>query len=40
MATIVGAASLLARSANTIATYVHQLQGNKEIADAVKFLDD
>lgn len=39
-ATIVGAASLLARSANTIATYVHQLQGNKEIADAVKFLDD
>lgn len=39
-ATVVGAASLLARSANTIATYIHQLQGNKEIADAVSFLDD
>lgn len=39
-ATVVGAASLLARSANTIATYIHQLQGNKEIANAVSFLDD
>lgn len=39
-ATVVGAASLLARSANTIATYIHQLQGNKEIAKAVSFLDD
>ena len=39
-ATVVGAASLLARSPNTIATYIHQLQGNKEIAKAVSFLDD
>lgn len=39
-ATVIGAASLLSRSANTISTYIHQLQGNKEIASAVEFLED
>lgn len=39
-ATIAGAASLLSRSANTIATYIHQLKGNSEIASSVSFLDD
>lgn len=39
-ATVVGAASLLARSPNTISQYIHLLQSNKEIADAVSFLDD
>lgn len=39
-ATVVGAASLLARSANTIATYIHSLTSSKSIADAVSFLDD
>lgn len=37
-ASIHGLASLMARSPNTIATYVHQLQGDKEVADAVKDL--
>lgn len=35
-ATIGGLASLLARSPNTIATYVHQLTHNKDIADMTK----
>lgn len=39
-ATVRGAASLLSRSANTIATYIHQLQHDSEIASAVSFLDD
>lgn len=39
-ATVRGAASLLARSANTIATYIHALQHDKEIAEAVSFLDE
>jgi len=39
-ATVRGAASLLARSPNTISVYVHSLQHDKEIADAVSFLDD
>ena len=39
-ATVRGAASLLARSPNTISVYIHQLQHDKEIADAVSFLDD
>ena len=39
-ATVMGAASLLSRSPNTISVYIHQLQGNKAIADAVSFLDD
>lgn len=39
-ATVRGAASLLSRSANTIATYIHQLQNDNEIASAVSFLDD
>lgn len=39
-ATVRGAASLLSRSANTISTYIHALQNDKEIADAVSFLDD
>ncbi len=39
-ATVRGAASLLSRSANTISTYIHQLQNDKEIADAVSFLND
>lgn len=39
-ATVRGAASLLSRSANTIATYIHQLQNDSEIASAVSFLDD
>jgi len=39
-ASVRGAASLLSRSANTISTYIHALQNDKEIADAVSFLDD
>ena len=39
-ATVRGAASLLSRSANTISVYIHALQNDKEIADAVSFLDD
>lgn len=39
-ATIRGAASLLARSPNTIATYIHSLTHSRDIADAVSFLDD
>lgn len=39
-ATVMGAASLLARSANTISVYIHSLQNDKEIANAVSFLDD
>ena len=39
-ATIRGAASLLARSPNSIATYIHSLTHSKDIADAVSFLDD
>lgn len=39
-ATVRGAASLLSRSANTIATYIHQLQNDSEIASAVSFLND
>ena len=38
-ATVRGAASLLARSPNTISVYIHQLQHDKEIADAVSFLE-
>lgn len=37
-ASIAALASLMARSPNTIATYIHQLQGDKEVADAVKDL--
>lgn len=39
-ATVRGAASLLARSPNTIAVYIHSLTHDKEIADAVSFLQD
>ena len=39
-ATVRGAASLLSRSANTISVYIHSLQHDKEIAEAVSFLDD
>jgi site-specific recombinase XerD len=39
-ATVRGAASLLSRSANTISVYIHALQNDKDIADAVSFLDD
>ena len=39
-ATVRGAASLLGRSANTIATYIHALTNDKEIAKAVSFLED
>ena len=39
-ATVRGAASLLARSPNTISTYIHALQHDKEIAKAVSFLDE
>lgn len=39
-ATVVGAASLLARSPNTISVYIHSLQNDKEIAEAASFLDD
>lgn len=39
-ATVRGAASLLSRSANTISVYIHALQNDKEIADAVSFLND
>jgi hypothetical protein len=39
-ATVRGAASLLSRSASTISVYIHSLQHDKEIADAVSFLDD
>lgn len=34
------AASLLSRSASTISVYIHSLQHDKDIADAVSFLDD
>jgi len=37
-ASVAGLASLMARSPNTIATYIHQLKGDKEVADAVKDL--
>ena len=37
-ASIAALASLMARSPNTIATYIHQLKGDKEVADAVKDL--
>lgn len=39
-ATVRGAASLLSRSASTISVYIHSLQHDKDIADAVSFLDD
>lgn len=39
-ATVRGLASLLARSPNTISTYIHSLTHDKEIAQAVSFLDD
>ena len=39
-ATVRGAASLLARSPNTISVYIHALTHDKEIAKAVSFLDD
>ena len=39
-ATVRGAASLLARSPNTISVYIHQLQHDNEIAEAVSFLND
>lgn len=39
-ATVMGAASLLARSANTISTYIHTLTNSRDIADAVSFLDE
>jgi hypothetical protein len=39
-ATVRGAASLLSRFANTISVYIHALQNDKDIADAVSFLDD
>ena len=39
-ATVRGLASLLSRSANTISVYIHSLTNDKEIADAVSFLDD
>lgn len=32
-ASVSGLATMLSRSPNTIATYIHQLQGNREIAD-------
>ena len=37
-ASVHGLASLMARSPDTISTYIHQLQGDKEVADAVKDL--
>ena len=37
-ASVAALASLMARSPNTIATYIHQLKGDKEVADAVKDL--
>ena len=37
-ATVRGAASLLSRSASTISVYIHALQNDREIADAVSFL--
>ena len=37
-ASVHGLASLMARSPDTISTYVHQLRGDKEVADAVKDL--
>ena len=37
-ASIAAMASLMARSPNTIATYIHQLKGDKDVADAVKDL--
>lgn len=37
-ASVAAMASLMARSPNTIATYIHQLKGDKEVADAVKDL--
>ena len=37
-ASVAGLASLMARSPNTIATYIHQLKGDMEVADAVKDL--
>ena len=39
-ATVRGCASLLSRSANTIACYIHSLSQDREIADAVSFLND
>lgn len=35
-----GLASLLSRSPNTISTYIHVLTHDKDIADAVSFLQD
>lgn len=37
-ASVAALATLMARSPNTIATYIHQLKGDKEVADAVKDL--
>lgn len=37
-ASVAALASLMARSPNTIATYIHQLKGDKDVADAVKDL--
>jgi len=37
-ASVAALASLMARSPNTIATYIHQLKGDREVADAVKDL--
>jgi len=37
-ASVAAMASLMARSPNTIATYIHQLKGDKDVADAVKDL--
>ena len=39
-ATVRGAASLLSRSASTISVYIHALQNDRDIADAVSFLND
>lgn len=35
-ASVAGLASLMARSPNTIATYIHQLKGDMEVADAIR----
>ena len=37
-ASVAAMASLMARSPNTIATYIHQLKGDREVSDAVKDL--
>jgi len=39
-ASVRGVASLLSRSPNSISVYVHALKNDKDIADAVSFIDD